>query len=148
MSGIIGGIGSKSGVIGARQGSRIKFGRTHFGPQTTGTVPVTGVTFRPTKLLVYMSTADARGVISIGFASNEGVGNDDDAVALGTRMKADDSYYNMGAVASGFQSTSGADTNYQNINFTSFDADGFTLTKVVTGAPGDNPTHLTWIAFE
>ena len=148
MSGIIGGAGSKSGVIGARQGSRIKFGRTHFGAQTTGAVSVTGVTFKPTKLLVFVFQTGAKGAISIGFASNEGVGNDDDAVALGLRAFADDSYYNMSAVGSTFQVTSGGDPNYQNLNFTSFDADGFTLTRVVTGSPGDHPTHFAWIAFE
>ena len=148
MSGIIGGAGSKSGVIGARQGSRMKFGRTHFTATSTGTVTVTGVTFKPTKLLVFQSTAGQIGFLSIGFASNEGVGNDDDAVALGTRTKADDSHYTMSAVGSGSNAESGADPNYQNVNFTSFDSDGFTLTRVVTGSPGDYPSHITWIAFE
>ncbi len=147
MSGLLGGgVGCNSGVIGNQSG-RIKFGRTHFTATSTGTVVVTGVTFRPTKLLVFLSTQDSM-FMSVGFASNEGVGNDSDQIALGTRAKANDTYYGMSAVGSSFSNSSGADNNYQNVNFTSFDADGFTLTRVVTGSPGDSPSHITWIAFE
>jgi hypothetical protein len=148
MSGLIGRTGSKSGIIGAKEGSRIKFGRTHYAGNSSGTVTKTGLGFKPSKLLCFMTTADGRGVTSIGFASNEGVGNDDGNVALGTIAFADDYYYTTTSVASGFGSASGNDTNHQNTNFTSFDADGFTLTRAVNGSPGDYPTHLTWIAFE
>jgi len=148
MSGLIGRTGSKSGIIGAKQGSRIKFGRTHYAGNSTGTVTKTGLGFKPSKLLVFMTTLDSRGVTSIGFASNEGVGNDDGNVALGTIAQADDSYYTTISVATGFSAGSGADPNYQNTNFTSFDADGFTLTRALNGSPGDSPTHITWIAFE
>ena len=148
MSGLIGKIGSKSGIVGAKEGSRIRFGRTHYNATTTGTVTKTGLGFKPSKLLIFQTTADGRGVTSIGFASNNGVGNDDGNAALGTRALADDNNYATISVASNFSSSSGNDTNHQNTNFTSFDADGFTLTRAVTGSPGDSPTHLSWIAFE
>ncbi len=147
MSGLLGGgNGLNSGVIGNNSG-RMKFGRDNFGAQSTGTIQVTGVTFRPSKLLVFSATVDSM-FMSVGFASNEGVGNEGDATALGFRAKADDNWYKTSAVASGFGAQSGEDDNFMNVTFTSFDPDGFTLTRDVNGNPGDSPMHIAWIAFE
>lgn len=89
---------------------------------TTGSQSVTGVGFTPT-LLILMGTDDTTAETFFGFTT--GVGNDKTLYLYGAATwDTDDKLY-----------TNSDGTNSQSATLTSFDSDGFTITKTKSNSP-------------
>jgi len=140
MGGIIGSAGSKSGTIGVRRSSRMEFGSTNFGAQTTGDASVTGIGFKPSKVLMFVGNFGGALWFSLGFSDGD--------VGKAVPREATASYYQPNKLGTTFAHNTGDDTAYQAFTLVSLDHDGFTVNRTVVGSPGNNNTVLSYLCFE
>ncbi len=105
---------------------------------TTGALAITGVGFQPT-CVFFNAVVNSNDTASIGFM-------DSDGLEYSIPDQTGTAYWTQSGFLYDLIHPTSSDRH--KVSFTSYDVDGFTLSRAETGSPGTNTVYYVWLALK